>query len=531
MHDITTHHSAVQAGIEFKSTEEHSNSILERLNVLSCLRGYQEYLEGMLDLIIQKAQGGSVIYFSLVKEAGEGVVVAVRGEIESKHLIGLRLKCNTEILNPKTTTAEVYTAGLLYNTPGWLHAASPKDAGQMQYLIILPVRTPQINLGLIHLYNFEVGDLGLLQMLADRLAIELTQRDTLMQTQVHNQQLSGLIEAIGKMTGILDRNQLLHIVAEQASQLLDADRSTVFIIDPITHETIYNVSYQWDKQANQSTKNLHQDRVTNRRKELPFNYLTTNAVSASLLSGVVGENCNQNPSNLGGVMVLNKHNGTFHELDAQMLEVLTDQASSLLQVAELYESSEKLFMDTIMALVAVIEAKDPGTQGHTARVSDYSVLIAKELGLDKPEVNDIRIGSMLHDLGKIGIPETILNKKGSLTEEERKYINLHPLIGAKIIGQVEMLSAIVPGILEHHERLDGSGYPMGLRDGQISRMGKVIMVADVFDAMTSSRPYRAALSIAETLNYLQSGVDVLFNSRCVNALINILERSINSGKN
>ena len=248
------------------------------------------------------------------------------------------------------------------------------------------------------------------------------------------------------MTGILDRNQLLHIVAEQASQLLDADRSTVFIIDPITHETIYNVSYQWDKQANQSTKNLHQDRVTNRRKELPFNYLTTNAVSASLLSGVVGENCNQNPSNLGGVMVLNKHNGTFHELDAQMLEVLTDQASSLLQVAELYESSEKLFMDTIMALVAVIEAKDPGTQGHTARVSDYSVLIAKELGLDKPEVNDIRIGSMLHDLGKIGIPETILNKKGSLTEEERKYINLHPLIGAKIIGQVEMLSAIVPGI-------------------------------------------------------------------------------------
>ena len=113
-------------------------------------------------------------------------------------------------------------------------------------------------------------------------------------------------------------------------------------------------------------------------------------------------------------MVMNKPNASFQEEDAQLMQILANQASTFLQVAEIYESTEELFLGVIQSLVTAIDAKDPYTQGHSQRVSDYSVLIAQELGLDETLVTDIRIGSLLHDIGKIGIPDSILLKKGPL---------------------------------------------------------------------------------------------------------------------
>ena len=138
-------------------------------------------------------------------------------------------------------------------------------------------------------------------------------------------------------------------------------------------------------------------------------------------------------------------------------------------MAELYESSEKLFVDAIWALSTAIDAKDPGTQGHSARVSDYSVLIAQEIGLDTTKINEIRDQQFTSRPGEDRDLRQDLNKRGRLTSDERKQIQHHPIIGAKILGQIDALSSIVPGILEHHERLDGSGYPFGLSGDQITQ--------------------------------------------------------------
>ncbi len=375
---------------ELSVEQEETQSLLARLNSVSSHHDAEGYLEAMLDLIIQAAQAGSATYFCFDGQAPEAVITAVRGNMENRHLLGLRVKSGSEFINLNIPGAEIITAGELYDDPFWLRAANPRDAVRMQNLIILPVRTSQRNMGLIHIFNFQNANLTVLQLLADYLAHGLGQREELLQAHTQSRRLSRLLEAIGQMTGILDRNQLLHTVIEKASQLLEAERSTAFIVDPNTHETIYNVSYQAPRQVDLSlpTRNqLASDRPI--RQAHAFNFLTTNAISVPLKNSVESVDGNSTGANLGGLMVLNKHAGVFQENDAQTLEVLADQASALLQVVELYESSEKLFLDAIKALSTAIDAKDPGTQGHSARVSDYSVLIAQEIGLDEFKINQI----------------------------------------------------------------------------------------------------------------------------------------------
>jgi HD-GYP domain-containing protein (c-di-GMP phosphodiesterase class II) len=146
------------------------------------------------------------------------------------------------------------------------------------------------------------------------------------------------------------------------------------------------------------------------------------------------------------------------------------------------------------------------------------------MGLDDDQVNDIRIASLLHDVGKIGIPDAILLKQGTLTANEYEIIKRHASTGVNILSQVRLLAPVLPGIAEHHERLDGSGYPGKKSGTQISMMGRIVAVADVFDAMTSDRPYRPALTTSAVLAYLEENTGVLFDGDCVHALQTVLYR-------
>jgi len=153
------------------------------------------------------------------------------------------------------------------------------------------------------------------------------------------------------------------------------------------------------------------------------------------------------------------------------------------------------------------------------------VIIAREMGFNEEAVNDLRIGSLFHDIGKIGIPDQILLKNGKLDENEYDFMKLHPRLGTNILSQVKMLESSLPAILEHHERLDGSGYPAKLAGEQISWMGRIVAVADVYDAMTSNRPYRAGFRSDEVIAYLRGQAEILFDPGCVEALELALTRS------
>jgi HD-GYP domain-containing protein (c-di-GMP phosphodiesterase class II) len=134
-------------------------------------------------------------------------------------------------------------------------------------------------------------------------------------------------------------------------------------------------------------------------------------------------------------------------------------------------------------------------------------------------IHDLRIGSLLHDIGKIGVPDSILIKPTRLTNKEYDQIKKHPGIGYKIMSQVHLLHNVLPAIIEHHERLDGCGYPLGLQGEQISLFGRIVAVADVFDAITTDRPYRKALDIHSGMDFLRKNIGLQFDGYCVNALI------------
>ncbi len=150
---------------------------------------------------------------------------------------------------------------------------------------------------------------------------------------------------------------------------------------------------------------------------------------------------------------------------------------------------------TIQALAAAVDAKDPYTQGHSKRVAEYAVALARQIGLSEDEIDLIQITGTLHDVGKIGVPDAVLKKPGRLDEDERQVMETHPVLGEVIVRKAPKLAPTLPGVRHHHERWDGGGYPDGLAGEAIPRIARILAVADTFDAMTSDRPYRKGLSM------------------------------------
>ena len=191
---------------------------------------------------------------------------------------------------------------------------------------------------------------------------------------------------------------------------------------------------------------------------------------------------------------------------AEDIEEKNRQLLSLVSsLSKEYAKAREIFFEVISSLVNALEARDPYTQGHSLRVCNYSVALAQKLGWNKEELDKLRKAAFLHDLGKIGIPDSVLHKKGKLTDEEFDFIKKHEIIGVKILEPIKELADILPWILHHHERWNGKGYPHGLAGRAIPRASQVISLADVFDALVTGRDYKLALSVEESLEEIERG--------------------------
>jgi len=182
------------------------------------------------------------------------------------------------------------------------------------------------------------------------------------------------------------------------------------------------------------------------------------------------------------------------------------------------DENRALFMGSIQMLAGAVDEKDPYTRGHSDRVTKYSVMLATELGLPEEEIEKVRIAAQLHDVGKIGIEDRILKKPGALTPDEFEVMKTHTTKGANILRPVEQLREMLPGIELHHESLDGRGYPYGLKGEQIPLMPRIIMVADTFDAMTTNRPYQAAMEVDYVVKIITKLTETKFDPTVVAAL-------------
>jgi HD-GYP domain-containing protein (c-di-GMP phosphodiesterase class II) len=205
-------------------------------------------------------------------------------------------------------------------------------------------------------------------------------------------------------------------------------------------------------------------------------------------------------ADMGVIVALNKlTRPDFDSIDVKLLLSVAGESAIYLQNFRLYQDLQDLLIGSLRALTSSIDAKDPYTRGHSERVSMISRRLAERMGLSAGQVNNIYLTGLLHDVGKIGVKESVLSKPGHLLADEFEQIRKHPQIGASILGGIKQMAEVTGGVLTHHERFDGLGYPTGLHGRDIPLAGRVVMLADSFDAMISDRTYRKALPLATAL--------------------------------
>jgi putative nucleotidyltransferase with HDIG domain len=228
---------------------------------------------------------------------------------------------------------------------------------------------------------------------------------------------------------------------------------------------------------------------------------------------------------IGVLQLLNRVDGAgFTTDDLRRMQLFAGPLAAAVANARLYAEQKRQFLEMVTALSEAIERRDPYTGGHVRRVVTYSVLLGHELGLPPEELEELRLAAILHDIGKIAVPDQILRKPAHLEPEETRVMERHTIDGADMISRIRSLRHLVPGIRSHHERMDGKGYPDRLIDAQLPAIPRIIGVADTFDAMTTDRPYRRALPVEVAAAEIARGAGSQFCPRVAAAFAELFAR-------
>ena len=322
-------------------------------------------------------------------------------------------------------------------------------------------------------------------------------------------------------------NKLFHRVMDQIFALIPAHNGIILLKDKTTGEWVeeHARSNLLDKKIKASSS------IVNRAYENGEAILTVDAaddvrfrtgdsiVSQNIASTMCVPLTHQDYRL--GVVYVDTHGtpNAFDRCDLELLVALAGPAAISIRNAQYLRKIEKSYEDTLTVLANAIELRDHYTVGHTARVTNFCVEIARELGWDEERLKQVRMGAVLHDVGKIAVDNAILSKPSNLTPQEYAKIKVHPQRGQDLLQDVEFLHPLIPFCLYHHERYDGNGYPFGLARDKIPIEGRIVAVADTFDAMTSNRPYRKGLDPAVAIAELERGVGTQFDPECVRALV------------
>ncbi len=231
------------------------------------------------------------------------------------------------------------------------------------------------------------------------------------------------------------------------------------------------------------------------------------------------------PKRTLGVLNLVRKNAAqpFSNVDLEIINVLSSQASISIENARLYHNIRNNYLKTVRGFALAVEAKDQYTHGHSENVMKFTVVLARKIGLSPQDVEQIKYAGLLHDIGKIGVSEAILNKPGRLSDEEFEEIRKHPELGARIISDVPFLKSLVPLVRHHHEFYNGAGYPDGIAGENIPFGARVLSVADAFEAMTSDRPYRKSLPRTVATDILRKESGTQFDPSIVDAFLAMLD--------
>lgn len=352
------------------------------------------------------------------------------------------------------------------------------------------------------------------------------------------QDFKGLLQVSSLINSSIDSHELLQTIVSQARSVLNAEGGALLLYNATNKSLIYEAVVTENKVMGEPRLQIslgesiagwvaeHQipvyvadidqdDRFENvSHQDLGLEVRSVLAVPM-LFQGKL----------LGVLEAVNPSLKRFIESEAvELFGFFANQAASAISNAKLFSDFKELFVNTVSSLSHALEAKDEYTSGHAHRVATFSTVIAKEMGMSLRDIDNVELSALLHDIGKIGVPEGILTKPAKVTDAEFEEIKKHPVHGFKILEPLEHLDEVLPGIMHHHERWDGKGYPDGLKGESIPVTARIVCVTDAFDAMTSTRPYRKALPDEEALKRLKEASGTQFDPQVVDALFRAYEK-------
>lgn len=352
--------------------------------------------------------------------------------------------------------------------------------------------------------------------------------------QTQGDKLQILMDVAQELTAERDLDRLLDLIMTKATEVMDCDRSTLYLIDwdqgklwskiaqgakPIRLEMGHGIAGQVAETGEvYNTEDVYRDARFDRTWD-EKNFFRTKTMLCVPMVDRQGER-------IGLIQCINKKIGIFETEDEEILRALASQAAVAIENAQHIEDQRRLLHSVMISLASTVDHRDYITGGHTRRVTMYTLVLAKALGTTNPkDLQRLEYAGLLHDYGKIGVPEAVLTKPGKLTDEEYKQMQMHVVYTREILSQIYFPKDLVqvPFIAaQHHEKINGKGYPDGLKGDEITFGGKIMAVADVFDALSANRQYRGPMPLKDLLALFQRDKGAAFEPEIVDSLFRSL---------
>lgn len=344
-----------------------------------------------------------------------------------------------------------------------------------------------------------------------------------------------LIKAAGKITKEKRIDNLIELLSNLARDLIEADRCSLFLIDEKNKE-LYTVFAHVVGEIRIPIQSGIAGYVAKTGKS----YITEDAYSSEYFNPEIDKITGYKTQNLLAVPVFDSQNkvigvyqvinkkDSFNNLDLKLMELIAEFAGAALETKILNEKIKEIYKKALMKLSKLAEYRDPESSNHLLRVGYISSLLAKQMGIDEEKCETLFLASMMHDIGKVGVPDSILKKSGRLDPDEWEIMKRHPIIGFEILQdeESELLQMAALIALEHHERWDGKGYPFGKKEREISIWARIVSVADNFDTLTTDKKETLSWSIEEAVNYIESMTAKAFDPEVVEIFLKNIDKII-----
>jgi HD-GYP domain-containing protein (c-di-GMP phosphodiesterase class II) len=480
-------------------------------------------------------------------EALDDKFVFIQRMLELKRPITVRYATTTEtgcaatMVSPFIAGGETDPAPLATRTAAWMN-------DDMRILVVIPLVGKTDPLGLIiGIYRsnkiFSDRDRRLVEGLSRQVSLALDEAHSYRTAMERSLELNHKIETLQVIHEIdrgilssLEPHEILETAINSISRIVPCDNAGVMMVDrnkggfvrPAGAETepsLYTPLVPFgDSSATEVIKTTRPQYIGNASVQKNLLPLEKKLLDEGFVSHIrVPLIVKGDP--IGVLCVESRRTAAFTPENLSTLEKLAALISVALENTRLVTDMKELLLGTVRSLSNAIDAKSPWTAGHSERVTHYALLIGKELSIRHDELQDLQLGGLLHDVGKIGILDTILNKQGALTGEEYAIVKSHPLWGVELLEPIKQLNRVIPCIRHHHERYDGTGYPDGLKGDNIPFWARILAVADTFDAMTADRPYRKAFEQRKAVEEIRRCTPGQFDPHVVQAFLGVLARN------